>query len=414
MSASAASQTATDSRLVIPARFVGAPANRRRLHFVIGGVLLIGGATSWLLAGHSKSSTYRTEPVSRRTIVRRIEAIGHLDVPQRIEIAAPAPGRIARILVESGQAVHAGDLLAQLDEAVAALALGAARDSLKVGGRRIEQARTALDAATDARSRIERLAARGLASDADLQNARADETRARSALGVAQAEERVSANAVSAAALQKRLTSMRSPIDGIVLAAPVRVGAATSPEAAPLFVLGTTMAAMRLEVSVAEGDIADVRPGQSARFTVPAFPGRTFDAVVSHVDPEAQRERTSVTYTVTLDAPNPARLLLPGMTANVQIEVARAVDVLAVREAALRFAPALAAAPTEVARSRLWRVHGRRLDAVGVVTGTSDGAYTEVRPRDGETLRPGDSIAIGTAFGEAARTGGPGISLGRR
>ena len=124
--------------------------------------------------------------------------------------------------------------------------------------------------------------------------------------------------------MQKALTAIRAPIDAVVLAAPERVGTVVSPEIGRLFVLGSTLDVMRIRVSVAEADVAEVKPGQSASFSVPAFPGRTFEARVVHVSPEAQRERSAVTYEVTLEASNRPQLLFPGMTADVRIGVARA------------------------------------------------------------------------------------------
>ena len=416
MSVAAAPRPSLDSRLLVPSN-LARPSRRRRLLWAAVAATLVGtAAICWALLGRSAPSGYRTEAVSRRTIVRRVEALGHLDVPRRIEVPAPAPGTIARILVEPGQSVHKGDLLAQLDETTASLALGAARGSLEVGESRMAEARVALEATTDARARTERLAERGLASEADLQAARAAEAKARTALRSARAERGVTASAVASAQLQKALTAVRAPADAVVLVAPDHVGAAVTPEGGRLFVLGSTLDVMRIAVSVAEADVAAVHPGQSATFSVPAFPGRAFQARVAHVSPESQRDRAAVTYEVTLEASNPRRLLFPGMTANVLIDVARVDDVLAVREAALRFSPRRVGTVHEDGpRARVWRLRARsRLEPIAVTPGISDGAYTEIRPRGETTIAPGDAVVIGVLTPDEPKRSGPGVSLGRR
>ena len=104
------------------------------------------------------------------------------------------------------------------------------------------------------------------------------------------------------------------------------------------------------------------------------------------------------------------------MTAAVQLEVARATNVLAVREAALRFVPpGYAPAP---GRTRLFRrVSPAQLTAVAVTPGLSDGTYTEVRgrPRPADApLSEGDEIAVGLLRADAADRAQPGISLGKK
>jgi HlyD family secretion protein len=170
---------------------------------------------------------------------------------------------------------------------------------------------------------------------------------------------------------------------------------------------------LRIDAWVEESDIGEIRERQSATFTVPAYPSRSFDAEVESIGVDAQRTGASVRYLVKLRAPNPDRVLLPGMSATLHIRVGHVDRALAAREAALRFVPqdATPAPP----RSRLWRVDARgRLDPVPVTTGLSDGAYTQVTPKDSQVLNPGDHVVLGRALKGQATTHGPGISLGGR
>ena len=394
------------------------PNRRSRWLWILGFAAAV--AIAWVALrsiGHKQAPLYRTEALARRTVSREIDAQGHLDVPERIEVPAPAPGRLSKILVRPGEAVRSGQVLAELDPVASAMAVGAARRSLDASDSRVAEAEVALASTVEAGARTARLAARGLASAADLEGAQAAERRAKAAERSARAERAVVASTVAAASLQRELTVIRAPADGVILAAPQRLGAAVSPDTPRLFVLGSTLDVLRVEASVAEADVADVAPGQSARFTVPAFPGHAFTARVVRVDPDAQRERSSVTYVVLLEAVNQRRLLFPGMTASVHIDVSRVPDALAVREAALRFVPpGTEVASDEPARSRIWRLRpgAPSPEVVRITPGLSDGAYTEIRPAPGTELRLGDAIVIGLFAPEDQKGGGPGVSLGRR
>jgi HlyD family secretion protein len=166
---------------------------------------------------------------------------------------------------------------------------------------------------------------------------------------------------------------------------------------------------MHIEAPIGEADIGEMSDGLAAKFEVPTYPGREFDATVEHISPDPKTEHGAIFYTVTLAVDNPDHLLLPGMTAQLRIGVAHVEDVLAVREATLRFTPdGASAAP---ARSRVWRIRGSELEEVPVEVGLSDGAITEVRPLDADSIDVGDSIAIGLALEGNYNNQEPSLSL---
>jgi HlyD family secretion protein len=154
---------------------------------------------------------------------------------------------------------------------------------------------------------------------------------------------------------------------------------------------------MYVEAPIGEADIGEMAVGLGAEFEVPTYPGQIFEATVKHISPNPKTEYGAIFYTVKLTAENPDRLLLPGMTAQVRIKVAQVDDVLAVREATLRFTPA--GAPPAPARTRVWRIRGTELEEIPLEAGLSDGALTEVRPTEPDSLRIDDPIAIGLGLG---------------
>ena len=106
-----------------------------------------------------------------------------------------------------------------------------------------------------------------------------------------------------------------------------------------MFVIGSPLDVLRVDAWVEESDIGEIREKQSASFSVPAYPGRSFHAEVESIGVDAQRTGASVRYLVKLRAPNLDRVLLPGMTATLHIEVGQVDRALAAREAAVRFVP---------------------------------------------------------------------------
>src|SRR5688572_11884318 len=96
---------------------------------------------------------------------------------------------------------------------------------------------------------------------------------------------------------------------------------------------------MQVLASLDESDVGRIRPGQDVRFRVDAFPTDEFTGSVTQVRLQPTTVQNVVTYQTVIDVPNPGLKLKPGMTANVNIEIARRSDVIRVPNAALRFRP---------------------------------------------------------------------------
>jgi HlyD family secretion protein len=260
---------------------------------------------------------------------------------------------------------------------------------------------------------MQRLVAKDAIQKRHLSDAVHAEQSARGARDAARAERDVTAKKRAAAQLTESALVLRAPADGVVLTSPRAQGTLVSPARGTLFTIGDTLDELRLEAHVAEADIGAVAPGQNARFTVPAFTDEEFTARVERVLIEPERREGAVSYRVALVAGNRGGRLLPGMTANVSIAIAEGRDVLAVREAALRFTPEEGApAPP---RTRVWKsTDGVRLSAVEVRPGITDGAYTEVVPAGGVGLAPGEPVVVGLIEAATADDTGPGVRLGGR
>jgi HlyD family secretion protein len=136
-------------------------------------------------------------------------------------------------------------------------------------------------------------------------------------------------------------TEIRAPVDGVVVSRTIDPGqtVAASLQAPTLFTIAQDLTQMQVEAAVDEADVGRLREGMGAVFTVDAFPGRTFRGEISQIRKAAQVVQNVVSYTTVITVPNPDRSLLPGMTANVRVQVDRREDTLRVTNAALRFRP---------------------------------------------------------------------------
>ena len=98
---------------------------------------------------------------------------------------------------------------------------------------------------------------------------------------------------------------------------------AASMQAPTLFVLAADLTKMQVVANLDESDVGRIRPGQIVTFRVDAYPNETFRGTVSQVRLQPIVQQNVVTYATVIDVPNNELKLKPGMTANVNVEIAR-------------------------------------------------------------------------------------------
>lgn len=377
-----------------------------------------------LRLGHRPAAKFLTEPIRRGDLVASISATGVLDPTNQVDVGSELSGTVARVFVEENDRVRKGQLLAQLDLTKLEDQAAQTRAAAAAAQARVLQAvATHREAGLnlDRLRNLSRISAGKLPSrqeldtaEATLARAVADEAAARAALAQAAASLRADrTNLVKA--------SIRSPIDGVVLARKIEPGqtVAASFQAPVLFTLAEDLSKMQLKVDIDEADVGQARQGQDAEFSVDAYPARRFRARVVRVDLGSQTKDGVVSYIGVLDVANPDLSLRPGMTATAKITAATRRGVLLAPNAALRFAPAPAQArqpgrglmgslmprmPRVSARrggataggggKRLWILRDGRPAAIPVRVGASDGQSSEVSGRD---LREGLAVITDNA-----------------
>jgi HlyD family secretion protein len=187
-----------------------------------------------------------------------------------------------------------------------------------------------------------------------MHSAQAAASMAEAQLGTTEAQVRQKTAALRQAEVDLERTFIRAPVDGIVVNRSVNRGqtVAASLSAPTLFTIAQDLRQMQVEAAVVEADVGRISAGQKATFTVDAYPGRTFSGEVVQIRKAPVTVQNVVTYTVVISTENEDQALLPGMTANLRLLVARKEDVLKVPNAALRFRLPDAPAASEEAKRR--------------------------------------------------------------
>ncbi|MBI3031371.1 MAG: HlyD family secretion protein [Candidatus Rokubacteria bacterium] len=252
-------------------------------------------------------------------------------------------------------------------------------------------------------------------------------------LKAAHAQVKLKKAALDQALVDLAHTYIRAPVDGTVVSRNVDVGqtVAASLQAPTLFTIAQDLTQMQVDTSVDEADIGRIRVGDRVTFTVDAFPVRAFAGQVVQIRKAPQVVQNVVTYNVVVGVQNPDLKLLPGMTANVKVVVNQKPSVLKVPNAALRFrpqgvqgdgpprggpqgrpggGPGAQVAQGRGPAGRVWVVGPDGKPApVNLQLGISDGSFTEVL--DGEALREGQEVIVGSTERPTPPTGAPRLRL---
>jgi HlyD family secretion protein len=341
--------------------------------------------------------TYKTTIVTRGDLVETVEATGTLDAVTTVQVGSQVSGTIASLNADFNSVVKKGQVIARLDPSLMQAQVDQAEATIVRLQADVERARVSLD---DARLKLDRaraLFAEGLIPRADLETAETTERQADASVKAAQAQ----VTQAHATLKQNRVnldhTVITAPIDGIVISRNVDVGqtVAASMSAPTLFVIAKDLTRMQVEASIDEADIGRIQPGQAVRFRVDAYPRESFTGKVVQVRLEPQVVQNVVSYVTVIDVPNPNGKLKPGMTANVEIEIARADDVLIVPNAATRFQPEAQPDGTPGPRGRrVWTLRDGELQPVRIETGITNGTATAIV---GGQLQEGMPVVIGVA-----------------
>ena len=291
---------------------------------------------------------YRTSKIDRGSVQVSISATGTLRALSTVDVGTQVSGQVDSVEVDFNDRVSKGQVIARIDPANFQTRLTQTEADLVSARASLVEAQAALKLAEADLKRKRDVAARKLISASELDIAIATRDQAAARVGSAQAAVKQRAAGVADAELDVEYALIRSPVDGVILLRSVEPGqtVAASFQTPVLFRIAEDLTRMQIDLSIDESDVGQIREGLPVNFTVDAYPDRQFKGQVHQVRLSATNVANVVTYPVVVEVSNPDLALLPGMTANAEIEIARRADVLRVPNAALRFKPEGMEAPS--------------------------------------------------------------------
>jgi HlyD family secretion protein len=384
---------------------------KRKLTVVLAVVAAVtaGAAAYYRGSDAADAPALTTATVTRGSVVETVEATGTLEAVTTVDVGTQVSGTIKALYADYNSQVRKGQVIAQLDPSLFETQVEQARATVQRLQAEVDAAKVNVEDSRVKLTRAQELSAQQLIPATDLEAAQANARQADASLKAAQAQLVQGRASLRNNEVNLAHTTIRAPIDGIVISRNVDVGqtVAASMSAPTLYVLAEDLRRMQVNARVDESDIGRIEADQDVEFRVDAYPDETFTGTVKQVRLEPVVEQNVVSYVTVIDVPNRDLKLKPGMTATVTVEIARADDVLRVPNAALRFRPtrevftalgqqapgaALPASAGSVsrggdrpanaasgqARTAVWVLRDGRLARVQVQLGVNDGTTTAV------------------------------------
>jgi len=309
---------------------------------VVALAVVFGGLYFWRHRSNEEAaSAYRTAKVDRGDIRVAISATGALNATSKVDVGSQISGQVTDVLVDYNDHVQKGQVIARIDPSTYEVQIAQGSAQINAARASLATAQATLRNAEADYNRKAELAQQQLIARGDLDLARAARDQARAQVASAQAQINQQTASTQTTRLNLQRTVIRSPVDGVVLSRSVEPGqtVAASLQAPVLFQIAEDLSQMEILLAVDEADIGQVKPGLDVGFTVDAFPERRFRGTVKQVRLAATNTSNVITYPVVVTVDNSDQSLLPGMTANAEIEVSHRDNVLRVSNAALRYKP---------------------------------------------------------------------------
>lgn len=385
---------------------------KRRLPFIVGLglVALLGVGTRVVLeatgrtgdaeAAVAPATSVSVERAAHRDLVERVELTGTVRPANEVDVFTKVPGRLEQVLVDVGDRVEAGQVLAVIEHREIALQGQQARAQSSGAVAALEQAVTNRDNARLQAERARVLFRDHVVTQADLDRLEAALRSAEAAVRVAEAQVAATRAAVGLASQSLENASVTTPIAGTVTRRDVSVGSQAS-QAQPLFQV-QDVAALKVSGSVTAADFVRLRVGQAVAIIVDELPDRSFAGRIATLSPSLDPQTRRAAVELAID--NAEGLSLPNMFARARIDVGRREGVVTVpREAVISTAEGRVAFVVRQGRAARVTLPSEAGDGEHVPAGdgVSEGELVVVSGQSG--LVDGAAVRVTTGGREEAR-----------
>lgn len=390
------------------------------LPLLLTALVVIGAGTAFTLSSSASTPAVLTTPVARGNVESTVLATGTLKPSRLVAVGSQASGRITSLKVAVGDTVKAGNLIALIDSTTQDNALKTAKAALaNVQAQRNERV-AELENANLTLARQQAIYEKQAGSRADLQAAEAEVKVVTAQIEALDAQITEAEVAVETAQADVGYTRISAPMDGTVLAIVNQEGrTVNATQSAPTIVALGDLTRMTVRAEISEADITRVEAGQKVRFNVIGDRARSYDATLAAIEPapesivddssvatsttgsssSSSSSSSAIYYIGVFDIPNEDGRFRTYMSAEVNIILGSAADVLTIPSSALPETAATGTAQVRVEKDG--RIETRKIEI-----GLNNKITAEVK----SGLSEGERVVIGegsAAPSTSSRRGGP-------
>ncbi len=290
---------------------------------VVVALVVVAAASWWLMAGKvvAVETVTASTPAASGSGNAVLQATGYVVARRKATVSAQIVGTLTDVLIEEGDHVAEGQVLARLEDSAQSARLTAARASAAAAAAEVRQLELQHAQATRESGRLQDLVARGLVSDQAAEKAGTHARALAAQLASAKARQKAAEAQVAVAQVNYDYTVVRAPFAGVITQKTAQVGEIIAPSAAgggfTRTGVGTIvdMSSLEVEVDVNESYISRVAPAMPAEAVLDAYPDWTIPAHVIAIVPTANRAKATVKVRVALESTDPR--IIPEMGVRV-------------------------------------------------------------------------------------------------
>src|ERR1035438_854501 len=276
---------------------------------------------------NNKEYGWKTVKAAKGDVAVLVTATGSVNPDTTVTVGTQVSGIVSKLYADWNTPVKEGQLIALIDTVF----LSAARINAQAA---LDKAQVQLDQTLRDYVRYKKMLDEKVASQEDYETYLTNYESAKTAVTSAKA-------ALNQTLVNLKYAVIRSPVTGVIISRNVELGqtVVASFNTPTLFTIANDLRKMQVLADVDEADVGQLKVGQTASFTVDAYPDTTFTGDIFQIRLQPTMVQNVVNYIVVINIENPDLKLLPGMTTNISIKVNEHKDILKVPVNAFHFSP---------------------------------------------------------------------------
>ena len=317
------------------------PQGRNARIAVFCGALLVlggGGYAGWQAwTNTTATAAYTTSVVARGDLEDTVTATGILQPRDYVDVGTQVSGQLKKLHVQVGQAVKAGQLLAEIDPTVYLSRVDANRAQLRTQQAQLADREAQLALAEQQFQRQTNLMRENATTADALQSAEAALKSAKAQIGVLNAQIEQTRSTLRGDEANLNYTKIYAPMAGTIVSENAKQGQTLNAnQQAPIVVRIADLSTMTVQSQVSEADVSKLRVGQDVYFTTLGSDTKRWYGKLRQINPTPEVVNNVVLYNALFDVENADRALMTQMTAQVFFVVAQAKNAVLVPVSALR------------------------------------------------------------------------------